>query len=131
VFDAFIAEVVEQIINVDRAVWNIHDRWNILNACLQADVLILTEVPGGRFQLTYQDEEEQLPVAPLTHDTVEDTQNSMKVPGFLHDVERARQLMQDHPEISALDLATALGLKSAVYAQTLKVFIHTQREEEA
>lgn len=58
-FDAWIAEVVEQIINVDRAIWNIYDRWNIINACLEAEVLTLSEVPGqgGSLQLAYAEED--------------------------------------------------------------------------
>lgn len=57
-FDPWIAEVVEQIINVDRTMWNIYDRWNIINACLEAEVLTLAEVEGGSLQLAYADEME-------------------------------------------------------------------------
>ncbi len=53
--------------------------------------------------------------------------------GFLRDVERAKPVIHAHPEISAKELADVLGLKSAVYAQTLKVYVNAQHahEEEA
>jgi hypothetical protein len=72
VFDAFMAEVVEEIVHVDRAAWDIFDRWHIINACLEADVLILTERPDGRLTLALPDEEEMRPTAPLTHDSEAD-----------------------------------------------------------
>jgi hypothetical protein len=56
VFDAFIAEVVEEIVNVDRTIWDIFDRWNIINACLEADVLLLTELPDGSLLLDIPEE---------------------------------------------------------------------------
>jgi hypothetical protein len=67
VFDAFIAQVVEEIVHVDRAAWEIFDRWHIINACLEADVLILMELLDGRLTLALPDEEEMRPTAPLTH----------------------------------------------------------------
>jgi hypothetical protein len=50
--------------------------------------------------------------------------------GFLRDVERAESVIHANPEISAKDLAEALGLKSAAYAQTLKVSLHAQKSAE-
>ena len=72
VFDAFMAEVVEEIVHVDRAAWEIFDRWHIINACLEADVLILTELPDGHLTLACPDEEEMRPTAPLTHESEAD-----------------------------------------------------------
>src|SRR5690349_12529754 len=91
VFDAFIAVVVEQIINVDRSAWNIHDRWNIVNACLQAEVLTLTEDFGDGLQLAYPDEAEHRLAAPPPSGRNEDPPIDMQAPGFLQDVERARR----------------------------------------
>jgi hypothetical protein len=72
VFDAFIAQVVEEIVHVDRAAWEIFDRWHIINACLEADVLILTELPDGHLTLACPDGEKMRPAAPLTHDSEAD-----------------------------------------------------------
>ena len=57
-FDTWIAEVVEEIVNVDRERWDIYDRWNIINACLEAEVVLLAEVEGqgGSLQLSYAEE---------------------------------------------------------------------------
>jgi hypothetical protein len=68
VFEAFIAEVVEEIVNVDRAQWDIFDRWHIINACLEADVLLLMELPDGRLILARPNEEEMRSTAPLAYD---------------------------------------------------------------
>jgi hypothetical protein len=72
VFDAFITEAVEEIVNVDRAEWEIFERWHIINACLEADVLILTERPDGSLTLALPDEEEMRPTAPLTQNSEAD-----------------------------------------------------------
>ena len=61
-FDAFIAEVVEEIVNVDRTTWDIFDRWNVINACLEADVLLLTELPDGSLLLGIA---EEIPASPF------------------------------------------------------------------
>lgn len=71
VFDAFIAEVVEQIINVDRAIWPDFDRWNVVNECLAEDVLTLNMLPDGSLELTIpevedQDQEERITTEPLS-----------------------------------------------------------------
>jgi hypothetical protein len=68
VFDAFIAQVVEEIVNVDRDQWDIFERWHIINACLDAEVLLLKELPEGRLTLTRHDEEEMRSTAPLSYD---------------------------------------------------------------
>ncbi len=72
VFDAFIAQVVEEIVNVDRSEWEIFERWHIINACLEADVLILRELPDGRLTLAFPDEEKMRPTASLAHDSEAD-----------------------------------------------------------
>jgi hypothetical protein len=53
-----------------------------------------------------------------------DVPNSAEDTGFLRDVERAKPVLHANPEISAKELADALGLQSAVYAQTLKVYVY-------
>jgi hypothetical protein len=70
VFDAFIAEVVEQIMNVDRSEWSIFDRWNVINECLAAEVFILNILPEGLFEIILpevDDPEEPIPTATLTN----------------------------------------------------------------
>jgi hypothetical protein len=60
-----------------------------------------------------------------------DVPNCAEDTGFLRDVERAKPVLHANPEISAKELADALGLQSAVYAQTLKVYvsIHAQNAQ--
>lgn len=43
VFDAWICQYVEHIVNVDTSAWMTHDRWLIINAVLEADVLIIED----------------------------------------------------------------------------------------
>ena len=50
VFDAFISEVVETIINVDRKKWPIFQKWRIINAAISEDVLELLP-DGDNFRL--------------------------------------------------------------------------------
>src|SRR5262249_7251438 len=57
-FHAFITHVVEEIVNVDRDQWDIFERWHIINACLEADVLRLMEQSDGRLALLRPNEEE-------------------------------------------------------------------------
>lgn len=69
VFDAFISEVVEQIINVDRSTWPDFDRWNVINDCLAEDVLSLNILPDGSLELTIpevEDQEERITTEPLS-----------------------------------------------------------------
>ena len=58
-----------------------------------------------------------------------DAPKSAEDAGFLRDVERAKPVLHANPEISSKELADALGLQSAVYAQTLKVSIHAQNAQ--
>ena len=41
VFDAWISEYVENITDVDRAEWEVFDRWEIINVCIKEGVLRL------------------------------------------------------------------------------------------
>jgi hypothetical protein len=75
-------------------------------------------------------EEEQIPTAPLSHDTEADAQERAEDAGLFHDVECARPVIQANPAISAQELADALGLKSAVYAHTLKVAVNAHHTSE-
>jgi hypothetical protein len=68
VFDAYISQVVEEIVNVDRDQWDIFERWHIINACLEADVLLLMELPEGCLILARPEEEERRSTTPLAYD---------------------------------------------------------------
>lgn len=60
-FDEFISLLVdinEQ--NVNRSIWPIHHRWRAINKCLEADVLVLSEV-DGEFLLEVLDGQTFLP----------------------------------------------------------------------
>jgi hypothetical protein len=50
-FDAFISQAVEEIKNVDRAKWPIFQKWRIINACLEAESLILETSEDGSLSL--------------------------------------------------------------------------------
>ena len=67
VFDAYISQVVEEIVNVDRDQWDIFERWHIINACLEADVLLLMELPEGCLTLLRPEEEEMRSTSPLVY----------------------------------------------------------------
>ena len=67
-------------------------------------------------------DEEKTPTAPLSNESEET--------GFLHDVERARSVMASKPEITSQELNEALGLKSAIYAHTVKVYVNAQKSAE-
>ena len=67
VFDAYMSHVVEEIVNVDRDQWDIFERWHIINACLEAEVLLLMEPPDGHLTLLRPDEEERRSTAPLVY----------------------------------------------------------------
>jgi hypothetical protein len=95
--------------------WTWEERRDFLNWCLDEQVLTIIDdrlVPV----------EETVPTAPLSHESEET--------GFLHDVERAIPVMQANPEINAKGLADALGLKSVVYAQMVKVYVNAHKSAE-
>lgn len=46
-FHAWISRIVEEIDSVNTAVWPIHLRWRVINACLASGLLRLSEVPEG------------------------------------------------------------------------------------
>jgi len=45
---------------------------------------------------------------------------------FLRDAQRAKPVIRAHPNMSAKELANALGLKSVLYAQTVKVYVKSR-----
>lgn len=92
--------------------WTWEERRDFLNWCLDEHVLTIKD---GRLVPF----EETVPTQPLEPTQQEDT-------GFLHDVERAKPVMRANPGISAQELATALGWKSVLYAQTVKVYVNAQ-----
>lgn len=47
IFDAWIAQFVETIENVDRASWDIFQRWNIINAVLAEGLLCVVGLSDG------------------------------------------------------------------------------------
>jgi hypothetical protein len=51
VFDAWIREYVETIINVNTFLWDIFDRWQIVNAVLEGKFLVLMDQEDGTFFL--------------------------------------------------------------------------------
>lgn len=57
IFDVFVADLVEEIADVDRAEWEIFDRWNVVNDLLKEGIVMLVEVPEG-FVLELPPEEE-------------------------------------------------------------------------
>lgn len=57
VFDAFISEVVGRIKNVDRQKWELHEKWRIINYCLERGALQLTTGDDGQL-LGYVPEDE-------------------------------------------------------------------------
>jgi hypothetical protein len=86
---------VEEGDSLERS-WTWEERRDFVNWCLDAGVLV---VQDGRLIPV---EEEQIPTAPLSHDT----------------------------EANAQELADALGLHSSLYAQTLKVSINAHQTSE-
>jgi hypothetical protein len=111
---------VEEGDSLERS-WTWEERRDFVNWCIDEGMLV---VQDGRLVPV---EEEKIPTAPLSHDTKADAQESAQDTGFLHDVERARPLIQANPEISAQELADALALNSTVYAQTLKVSVNAHK----
>jgi hypothetical protein len=108
--------------NLDQ--WTSEERRDFLNWCLDEGVLTIQE---GRLVPA---EEELVPTAPLAHDTDTDAPKSAEDVGFLRDIERAKPVIAANPAISAKELAEALGLKSAVSAQTLKVSVNAHKSAE-
>jgi hypothetical protein len=106
--------------NLDHWTWE--ERRDFLNWCLDESVLTIQD---GRLVHI----EEVVPSAPLAHETSTDAPNSEDDAGFMRDVERAKPVIHANQQISAKELADVLGLKSAVYAQTLKVYVNAQEEE--
>ena len=102
--------------NTDKWTWE--ERRDFLNWCLDEHVLTIAD---GRL-VPVEDEEERIPTAPLSNESEES--------GFLHDVERAKPVMQANPEISSKELAEALGWKSVLYAHTVKVYVNAQKSAE-
>ena len=103
--------------------WTREERRIFLNWCLDEGVLTIQD---GRLIPI----EECVPTAPLTHDTDADAPNNAEDAGFLRDVERATPVIASNPAISAKELADALGMNSAVYAQTLKVSVNAHKSAE-
>ncbi len=109
--------------------WTWEERRDFLNWCLDEQILTIQD---GRLVPV----EEQAVTAPLSEHSeavstvTEDAPDSTEHAGFLHDVERAAPVLHANPAISANELAATLGLQSAVYAQTLIVFVKTQPDQE-
>lgn len=114
---------VEEGDSVERS-WTWEERRDFVNWCIDEGVLL---VQDGRLIPV---EEEKIPTAPQSHDTEADAQESAENAGFLHDGERARPVIQANPAISAQELVDALGLHSALYAQTLKVYVNAHKSTE-
>jgi len=51
VFDQWIREVVDRIVNVDTATWEIFHRWQIVNAAISGKFLLLSEASDGCFSI--------------------------------------------------------------------------------
>ena len=98
--------------------WTWEERRDFLNWCLDEHVL---KIADGRL-VPNEDPEEGTLTAQLSHDSEET--------GFLTDVERARPVIASNPEMSAKELAESLGLKSALYAHTVKVYVNAHKSEE-
>lgn len=99
--------------------WTWEERRDFLNWCLDEQVLTIA---GGRLVPF----EEGTPTEPLSHDGEIEAASEAEDTSFLHRVELARPLIQVNPEITSQELADALGLKSAIYAHELKVYIHAE-----
>lgn len=59
IFDAFLGEVYEEITDIDRNVWDIYARWDILNDAIGAGDLVLLPGPDGAFLLEIVPPEEK------------------------------------------------------------------------
>jgi hypothetical protein len=49
---------------------------------------------------------------------------------FLRDQHRAKQVIRAKPDIQSKELAESLGLKSVLYAHTVKVYVKAQEAKE-
>jgi hypothetical protein len=110
-FNAF-AQAVADVEDVDVSVWPLEERRNLVN-----ELWDFCQAENFEFPLTDSDAEETIQTQPL----------EQKESGFLHDVERAKPVMEANPEITSQELAAALGLKSAIYAHTIKVYVNAQK----
>jgi hypothetical protein len=109
--------------------WTWEERRDFLNWCLDEQILTIQDgrlVPVEEQVVTVPLSEHNEAVSTVTEDAPDSTEDD----GFLHDVERAAPVLHANPEISANELADTLGLKSTVYAQTLKVFVNVHHDEE-
>ena len=117
-FNAFASEVAD-VEDVDTSAWPLEERRNLVNELW--DFCRAENLDFPLTDVSEEDPEEGTPPAPLSHDSEET--------GFLYDVERARPVIASNPAISAKELADALGLNSAVYAQMLKVYVNAHKSE--
>jgi hypothetical protein len=109
---AALAEKVAMVLNVEQ--WYLEERRDFMNG-----LYAYCEARNYEFPFTVVDEE--------TQETQPLEALEQKESGFLHDVERARPVMEAHPDIDAAGLAEALGWKSAIYAQTIKAYVNAQQ----
>jgi hypothetical protein len=109
--------------------WTWEERRDFLNWCLDEQIV---KIQNGRLVPV----EERVVTASLSKQSeadytdTEDAPDSTEGAGFLHDVERAAPVLRANPEISANELADALGLHSATYAQTVKVYVNAHKSAE-
>jgi hypothetical protein len=47
IFDLWVRQFVEEIVDVNTEEWDIYDRWNIINELLKGGFLVLVEANGG------------------------------------------------------------------------------------
>ena len=59
VFDKWIRQFVETIINVDTFLWDIFDKWQIINAVLEGQFLTMKDQGDGTFLLQSKHESEE------------------------------------------------------------------------
>jgi hypothetical protein len=111
---AALAEMVATVSNVEQ--WYLEERRDFINGLY-----------------TYcQEHHYEFPFVMRDEETVQTQPLEQQESGFLHDVERARPLMEANPDLDANGLAQALGWKSAIYAQTIRLYVnaHHSTEEE-
>jgi hypothetical protein len=58
-FDAFMAQVYEDITDIDRQTWDIYDRWDIINDALAYGDMALLPAPDGTLVLEVAQPEEK------------------------------------------------------------------------
>lgn len=56
IFDLWVRQFVEQIVDVDTQAWDIYDRWNIINELLKGGYLVLVEGSGTSAHLKSKQE---------------------------------------------------------------------------